>query len=67
MSKTNNHLILSTHEFDAFRRKYIANKDLWLEQFIRENNLPLENKHLYAEILDLAIKDIQLKHISTLL
>ena len=63
MSQPNNNLILSTHEFAAFVRKYLANKDLWLDEFITENNLPPENKHLYAEILDLALKDIQLKHI----
>lgn len=66
MSQPNDNLILSTYEFDAFLRKYLANKDLWLEQFIAENNLPTDNKLLYAQILDLALKHIQLKHVTTL-
>ena len=66
MSQPHHNLILSTYEFDAFLRKYLDNKDLWLEQFIAENNLPTQNKLLYAEILDLALKHIQHKHVTTL-
>lgn len=66
MSQPHDNLILSTYEFDAFLCKYLANKDLWLDQFIRENNLPTDNKPLYAEILDLAVKEIQQKHVTRL-